>query len=355
MSQEKPEGAFEKFATHLSVKLDESHLPTDAKLGFKSTVGFYGGKLKTDQGNRMFFDMTDVNLFYDMTGLVSRFDQWGDPALRVWDEHISRNVVLLARKRPQYFLNSLPFESLLLQKTKKSKRYRDTKLEITEHAENLGLGDYYDLHPKGIEIKWPATFMEGLALQDIFRADLIGSPVLDPIDRFQALAAATEYVSEVHNQHGGIGEVLPSDIIFQAHQDSTVSDPVLNIPDIIYNPNKRFGEREQRAMDLLDFMFSIAVEEFRRSSGNWDSVREALDLVVGNYEQKKVIAAVNMFAKRGRLVLDGDSVSLGLPDNLSTKLRSVFGKLHNPYRLGVNRDMAAPLRTAIIDASTPNG
>lgn len=104
------------------------------------------------------------------------------------------------------------------------------------------------MHEKGIEIKDTELYTKGLLLQDIYRADLIDSEEVKGFDRFQTLQQAGIYLRNMHDKAGGIGEVLASDIIFKEHENGQVAEPVLNMPDIVYNKEKNIGKKEKRLL-----------------------------------------------------------------------------------------------------------
>lgn len=296
-------------------------------LGYESMVGIFGGKLTRDSEDK---------LVYDTTGVVSKFDRFGDPRLREIDDHIGKkNRWQVLKRHPKWFWRHyFPIHAL---KTPETKRYRGKKEETMAHIKQLGLEDYYGQHPNGIEIKKPEIYTSGVNLFDIWRSDQIHSPLLDKIDRFKALKQAAQYVRSVHDNHGGIGELLANDIIFQDHaEDGTVSNPVLNLPDIVYNPRKNFGRHEQRATDMLDFMVGMSTEELRRS-GDWDQVQKVLSTIKDGYgpedPQDSVIKWTGLLARRGRLTLEEHSLS----------------KIHNFPRLGLTKGISARLRQTIID------
>lgn len=304
-----PERSVEGIGRKVQGIVNESRMPTE---GFESTVGIYGGKLGTDPEGRM---------VYDIRGLISKADRFGDPKLRTYDEHLVRKPLKLLRRYPKWFFQFIH---------PGPKRYRGTQQQMLAHINELGLNEYYGPHPQGIEVKKPEVFRKGLVLQDILRQDLINLDGLKRIDRFQALATATQYVRAIHNQFGAIGELLSSDIIFQTREGDMVKAPVLNIPDIVYNPNKQFGRTEQKATDMLDFLVSVGVEELRYS-GNLNEVKKALEVIVENYGDRQVIHATASLAKRGRLTMHGLAFNL-----------------HNRYRIGKN-DFADPLRQVVVE------
>ena len=270
--------------------------------------------------------MTDPagQLVFDMRGLVSHLDRWGDTFLRIFDE-----------KFPPQRLSPL--------------RYRGTPQEIADHCAQLGLASLYGLHPWGIVVKSPDVLWHGVALQDIWQANSPERKHLGKVDRFAALAMAVEYVNNLHATGGAIGELLPSDIIFQSTNESSVGKPVLNICDIIFNKGYPVSQVEQQATDLLDFFFSIGFAEWGRS-GDWQMMEKALQIVTGSYRNKPVLSKVHEFAKEGRLVIPGDEKMLGQRVIL-TLLVKPWCALHNQVRLGYQQGVVGQLRQMII-AST---
>ncbi|MBI4143139.1 hypothetical protein HY480_04665 [Candidatus Uhrbacteria bacterium] len=312
--------------------VQESQLPTRETLGYESTVGTYGGKLTTDP---------DGKLVYDVRGVTSHIDRWGDAILRTFDEHVLREPLRLLRSHPRWFFRFL---------VPGAKRCRGTPAEITANAERLGLGDAYGQHTWGVEIKQPAIYRHGRPLQDIYRADLIGNTDLARIDRFQALGDAAAYLRGIHDRaNGGVGEVLPSDVIFRDVADDRAVAPILNLPDIVWNPEKHIGVLDQRATDLLDFLASIAVEERRRSPGDDAAVQRALRTILDHYGDRATIAMTRSFAGRGRLTLRGDEDILALPDTVTTSARALTAQ-HNFARTSIRSDFAGEIRTHLIAA-----
>lgn len=306
-----------------------------SNLGYKSMAEIFGGKLTTDEDGKM---------VYDKRGLVSTLDRIGDPRVREVDDHVSnKDKLSVWRRNKRWFFrhyftlhHARPFAK------PEGKRYRAGKEETMAHIKQLGLEDYYGEHSHGFEVKKPEIFTNGVNLFDIWRSDQIHSPLLDKVDRFEALKQAVQYVRSVHDNHGGIGELLANDIIFQDHaEDGTVSNPVLNLPDIVYNPRKNFGRHEQRATDMLDFMVGMSTEELRRS-GDWDQVQKVLTTIKDGYgpedPQDSVIKWTGLLARRGRLTLEENGLS----------------KIHNFARLGLTKGISARLRQTIIDTCLSN-
>lgn len=324
--QEEEKGYFDRLRKAIQGKVNESRL---SNTDYQSTVGVYGGKLVLDSEGR---------LVYDTRGLVSKVDRSGDAVLRTYDEHLVKKPWELLKRHPRWFFRFL---------APGPKRYRGTRQEIMENIERLGLTEYYGPHQNGIEIKKPEVYTKGVALQDIYRADLIDSDKLKEINRFEALASASQYISKIHTEHGGIGELVPGDIIFQDEKEGAAQNPVLNLPDIVYNKEKNIGEKEKKATDLLDFLASIGTEELRRSE-DWQEVEKALKIILENYADQKVIALTASFARRGRLTLQGDTEILNLPNTFTKKKRFVFSQ-HNKARLGTKTNFEARLRQTIIE------
>lgn len=311
-------------------RTNESTLPTLEGLGYKSTVGIWGGKLIEDNEGK---------LIYQTTGFISRMDREGDTILRTFDEHIAKRPLQLLKKHPKWFLRHFLPNPL---------RYRGTPQEIAHNARRLGLGEVYVLHPKGIEIKRPEVYKKGIALQDIYRAEEINSSLLKGINRFAALAEAAKYIRSIHDQFGAVGELLPNDIIFQSIENGHVQKPILNLPDEIYNPKKEITETAKKATDLLDFLVSIGFEELRKSD-SLTEVQKAIKTILENYNDSTVIKTVESFAKRGRLVMVGDEQIINLPNTFFKRNRALFA-IHNKARLSFHEDITAHLRDMIIES-----
>jgi hypothetical protein len=258
-----------KIRDSVNEKVNESRIPTE---DFESTVGIYGGKMETEDDNK---------LVWNNEGIISKIDKFGDKDL----------------------------------------------------------------------------YLKGLPLQDLYRADLINSDKVEGFDRFQALAESGKYLRRIHDEHGGIGEVLAGDIIFKNHEDGKVGEQILNMPDIVFNKKKNIGEKEKKTIDILDFIMSIGAEEFRRSEGDFDSVKRAMSTILENYNDKAVIRLVKSYIKRGRLTMLGDKTSsaVNLPeDNFTTKNRGIFTK-HNEARVINDKDLEASLKSVGLEVCEETG
>jgi len=305
--------------------VNESRIPTE---DYESTLGIYGGKIKIEEDGKM---------VWNNKGVVSKIDKWGDAILRTYDEHVVKDLGKLIKHHPKLLFQFL---------APGPKRYRGSKEEIFENIKRLGLEDTYGLHENGIEIKDQELYRKGLPMQDIFRSDLIDSDKVKGFDRFQALAESAKYLRKIHDEHGGIGEAGMGDIIFKKHENGQVGEPILNMPDIVFNKEKNIGEKEKKATDMLDFIISIGAEEFRRSEGNLNSVKEAMKKVLENYNDEGVINLVKSYIKRGRLTLSGDrdTETVHLPkETFTTKNRGIFTK-HNEARIVNNRSLETSLK-----------
>lgn len=305
--------------------VNESKIPTE---DYESTVGVYGGKMETEEDGKM---------VWNNKGMVSKIDKWGDAILRTYDDHVVKDLGELLKRHPKLFFQFL---------APGTKRYRGSKEEIFENIKRLGLEDTYGLHKNGIEIKDQDLYKKGLPLQDIYRSDLINSDKVNGFDRFQALAESGKYLRKIHDEHGGIGEANIGDIIFKKHENGQVGEPVLNMPDIVFNEEKNIGEKEKKATDMLDFIISVGAEEFRSSEGDLNGVKQAMKKVLENYNDKSVINLMKSYIKRGRLTLSGDreSEAVNLPkDTFTTKNRGAFTK-HNEARIVNNRSLEASLK-----------
>ena len=322
------EGLFGRIREKVNSKMNEDRLPSAE---YRSTVGVYGGKIEYDQEGRMVLDRR---------GIVSKIDKTGDAILRTVDEHVVKEPGKLLRMHPKAALKFLFNPG--------TKRYRGSNEEVLENAERLGLSEYYGPHENGIEIKKPEVFTHGVHLQDVYNADLIGSEKLEAVNRFQALAEAAKYARDLHDNHGAVGELNMFHFLFQKDEGGKVSDPILYMPDIVWNKNKVTSEKDKKTTDMLDFLSSVFVAELRRSQ-NSEDVDRALDTVVSNYGDKDIISLVEAFIKRGRLTLQGDTEVVNLPDTVTKKVRGIFGQ-HNKARLGSKTEIEGEMKQNIIDA-----
>ncbi|MDD2681215.1 MAG: hypothetical protein PHE20_03955 [Patescibacteria group bacterium] len=321
-----------KIRDSVNKTVNESRLPSE---DYESSVGVYGGKLRMMEG--------DNKMVWDNSGVVSKIDRFGDAVLRNYDEHLVRNVGEILKRDPKLFFKFI---------MPGAKRFRGNKEEILNNIKRLGLEGVYGDNEKGIEIKDQSLYRDGLALQDIMRSDIIDSDKLNRVDRFQALESAGAYLHQIHDQHGAVGEVLPSDFIFKQDEAGEIKETVLNLPDIIFNPDKNIGEREQKATDMLDFIISSGAEEFRRSEGDLAIVKKAMGSILNAYGDKYVIALVKSYLKRGRLTLMGDQqfADAGLDsDSFTTKARTIFTK-HNEARMGSSdKNMETSLKKVALE------
>lgn len=257
--------------------------------------------------------------------------------ITTYDEHVVKDLGELFKRHPKLFFKFL---------APGTKRYRGSKEEIFENIKRLGLEDTYGLHEDGIEIKGQDLYRKGIALQDIYRADLIHSETLDGLNRYDALSESGRYLRKVHDEYGGVGEILVSDIIFRANEEGVLSEPKLNIPDIVFNKDKDIGDKEKKATDILDFIINVGAEEFRVAEGDLASVKEAMTKVLDAYNDKDVIKLVKSYIKRGRLTLSGDrgSRAVNIPqETFTTKNRGLFSK-HNEARVVNNKSLESSLK-----------
>jgi hypothetical protein len=327
-AKEEPRESFLRKAIEKTIQrtVNESRLPSE---GYESTVGVYGGKIKTEDGK----------MVLDRRGIVSKIDKAGDAVLRTFDEHVVKDPWKLLKMHPKWALKFL---------APGPKRYRGSNEEVLENVERLGLSDLYGSHKNGIEIKNPEVFKKGVHLQDIYRADAIGSEKLEGIDRFQALGEAAKYARKMHDEHGAVGELNVFHFMFQRVENGQVKDPTLYIPDIVWNKEKSTSEVDKKTTDMLDFVSSAFVEEFRRSKSMEDA-EKALDTILDNYGDSGIISMIESFVKRGRLTLQGDKEILNLPNTITKKARGIFAQ-HNKARIGSKTDFEGTMKGKIIES-----
>lgn len=220
--------------------------------GYKSTVAIFGGRLR---------QLRYGGLLFDQSGFVSRLDRFGDAIVRRWDDAVEWY---------QGWLSLLKGSSL---------RRRGNPREVYENIVRLGLMGVYCPHPKGVELRDIRFFEAVVALQDIFRV-----PELSHINRRIAVGNASLYLSQLHASADYIGEVLPSDFLFTSVVGGIASKPILNVPDIV-GVTDEIGTL--RCLDLLDFVFSIAFEEYRRSR-DLAETRAIVSVALNSYRLRSV-------------------------------------------------------------------
>jgi hypothetical protein len=336
----------------------KNRLPSEQ---YQSTVGVYGGKIESTPDGKMVYSINQ--------GFFNKIDVAGDKFLRRFDDHVAKEPWKMLTTHPKEFLNVV-FKS-------EPMRHRGTKEEIGANIQRLGLSEYYSLSERGIEIKKPEVFTQGIAIKDIFRADQINSPVLKDIDRFQALAEETKYLKSVHEKYGAAGDFI-DDVMFQKKDGARVSEPVLNIPDVVLTPSQRHMARlelenasqmkkakakelgisvenvqldeseqnaveqkvkeriskDQKATDVAELLTWTAFEEFRRSNDPL-SVGKAMTTIIENYNDPVILSITRSFIRRGRPTLAGEEMDKGIT------------ALHNKVHLGANKEKSAEVRSII--------
>lgn len=344
-----------------TLKGGESSEIKNTKYGYDSTVRPYGYTLQT---------LPDGAVVYNPAGILNKVDRVGDMLTRTVDDNLvaepgkmaRRDIRVLGRNikdRFDYWRGkkdekpSSAHSRLVDIVTSGPKRYRGEPSAIAHNADRLGVGEYYKLHEKGIQLTDPTLLTEGINLQDIFRSE---APELQKIDRFDALEKAGDYLGRLHREHGALGEVHSQNFIFRNLDESEtiVNEPVLGFPNIVPNPDKYTDERlrtwnEPKAVDLLDFLMVASTEELRKS-GSWANVEKAMESVLKGYNDSVMARDTEELAKRGRLTLvtDKQTAVLELPDTVTTKLRGLFS-WHNQVRLDARKDNAKILRQLVID------
>lgn len=345
--------------------------------GYESSLGFYGGSVKKDDEGKVVFDMRA-----GLDKKVDTFDRFGDPRVRSIDEHTANAGLFLGRaarvwkNRATGLLEAVKLKDKSEAKKhsedtwekNKSKwdnkpaaqniaprsllklsaegfgngyalRYRGTPQEISENADRLGLSEYYGAHPWGIEIKKPEIYSQGISLYDIIVAQKEGKIPLQDIDRNQALGEAAKYAREVHDKHGAIGELLTMDIQFQNAEGGVVSNPVLGLPDIVWNNDATMSETAKKATDIMDFVVNTSFWE-HKAGINPEEIQKDLDTILASYDDPQVIRAVRSFVN---------------PDRRSKKPtlpgENKLGILHNVARLGADKDHTSNVRRDVFSAT----
>lgn len=347
------------------------------KQGYETSNGFFGGTIKQDGQGKAVFDMRPG--FYKA---IDTFDRFGDPRVRSIDEHAA-NAGLFLRHAGRVWKNrAVGLAETLKLKTKSeaqkktdatwqenkhkwaskekgqnvaprsllklaaegfgkgySLRYRGNPDEITENIDRLGLTEYYGRHPWGIEIKKPETYTDGVSLYDIVVAKKEGKTPLEEIDHSQALAEAAKYIRQVHDQHGPIGELLVMDIQFQSCEGNKALNPVLGIPDIVWNTEATSSETAKKATDIMDFLVNVDFWE-RKAGTDPEVIQQELDTILENYGDESVIRAIRSFVNPDR-----KSKKPTLPGE------SKLATLHNNVRLGSEKQWTSDVRQDVFDAT----
>lgn len=355
--------------------------------GYPTEVTTYGGFFVSLDDGTMVYDtrVTPSSLSGAPRAFSNLTSQVGDKYLRSFDDHVARNPVALLKRSLKMPPIHSPADAVkavditlrrfseTLQTLSTPKRKRSVKF-IPANIKRLGLEEYYAPHAWGIEIKKPEIFTKGFCLHDILRSDVIQTKapdskayLLDGIDRNDAIAQAGEYVRKIHDQYGPIGEVHTADIQFQKREGNRVLDPVLHIPDMNYvhtSPNTPTRQITEKATDMLDFMAIVGSEVYRRARDEGENpnetMRESLGILARSYGDSQVLDTIEMFVRRGRLVLPGDKSSYenenwktpyGKDSLLGKFTRKIAGKAHNAFRLGItDSTYSSDLKQSIIEA-----
>lgn len=359
--------------------------------GYDTSLPFYGGTVKTikeDGREKIIYDMSPT---INLRGIINEFDRLGDRRVRSTDEHIAdsharlksllRKTSLKARRTaemvgvknkseeqqtredawiqsrkqwdaketaqkvaPRSLLKT--FSEGFIKGYSLRHRHIGTPQQIADNIHRLGLDEYYAAHAKGIEFKKPEIYTEGISLYDLVIADKEGKVPLQGIDRNQALSETAKYVREVHDNHGGIGELLIHDIQFQKRDGDKVSEPVLGLPDIVWNEKTTLSETAKKATDMLDFLMNVSFWE-RKVGISAEEIKHDLDTIIKSYGDVKVMQAVRAFAnpdrKGKRLTLPGEGGNGGV--------FRMPSESHNVARLGAEKQWSSEVRQSVFNAA----
>lgn len=305
--------------------------------GRNSTVKFYGGEIKQEDGKTIF----------DMRGLVSNFDRIGDVVVRAGDDHVIKNPVKMLIRHPKAALKAI---------MSTGKRFRVfDKEKFDGHYKKFGLDDYYAGHKNGIEIKKPEILTKGYNLQDVYKMPELG------IDRFAAAGEAAKYLRQLHDKaNAGLGDVVVSDFIFEKKEGNKVSEPVMFIPNVIYDSEKKTSVIDQKATDLMELITSAGIEEYKQSH-NWDEAKRVVKMILENYHTEaddklepgegkqhlSVTAVVRSFVKRGRLNLTGEKPKAGT-SKIGSRVKTV-ASWHNAAHMQVPAEHSVGLREVLTE------
>jgi len=318
--------------------LGQNRLPYNEEYNYQTSVRSFGYSVKT---------LPDNSILFDRSGTINKIDRIGDPFLRTHgDDGTIKRPLETLRRHPKMLLRRL---------MSGPKRSRGEPAAVANNAKRLGLDSVYQPSPdgRGIIVLKPEVFTKGINLQDIYNVE---NSALQEIDRVAAAKTAADYIHQIHEQYGAIGELHVTDIIFQQKEGNKVSNPILNLPDIVFNPSKYSKEdlvrkTEPKAIDVFELLLALGVEEYKKTS-DWEKAGEVMKSATEGYGDKTVLEAVGSFAKRGRLTLPGDESFLNLPNTITTKLKPLTS-LHNQERLGPRKETSTKLRELVIQYCTP--
>jgi len=315
----------------------ESHLHN---IYYQSQAEISGGKMVVEKDQLTGKDQ----VILETTAHSNKTDIKRDKMVRAFDDNVVREPLKMLIKHPRELLKRLPGKV-------EAKRYRaQTPAETYKIVEKLGLTNYFGPHEKGLIFKHPEILSEGTSLLDIFRQDVIGNTELRKIYRSQAIQSATEYIKQIHNERkSGFGDLRILNIIFQKREGERVSNPTLLLPNVQYNPNLNIPLKEQKATDLIDFIFSIGAEEDRWTQGNSINITNAIDMVLNTYNEPDIIHLIKSYMKRGRLTMQAEGNLVQRPDSLILDLLRPILSMNNKQRMKAGAATSAGLRRLIIE------
>lgn len=362
--------------------LGRRSLPTQETQGYESNLAFWGGTLKDDPTGKKVLDMRPG---FDKP--IDTIDRFGDRRVRSAEDHganaelFRRNAGRVWRRRVDGVLEALKIKSKSNEQKQmdatwaKNKhkwdekesaqklaprsllklaaegyakgyaaRYRGTPEEITNNINRLGLQEYYGPHQWGIELKKPEIFTNGISLYDVFLAESKGKEPLIGIDRNQAVGEAAKYLRQVHDMHGAVGEFLIFDVQFQRKEGNNVYNPVLGVPDIVWNKDTTMTETTKRATDVLDFLVNVAFWE-RKIGTQPEAIQKELDTILDSYGDLQVIQAVRAFINPDR-----KSKKMTLPGEENSGMRFPSTE-HSKTRVGAEKQWAEDVRQEVFNAA----
>lgn len=196
---------------------------------------------------------------------------------------------------------------------KKGMRKKADENGIEKNIRELGLSSHFDLVRAGGAVtvrEKTEDYKKGALLDDLLRKGASDS-YLKNFDGVAAIKAATQMVADVHaKSNRGIGELLGNDIVLQV-KDGQIKGARLTLPDMDYESHVAVDE--QKAMDLLDFCFSVGSAGMQR--GGEPEAKKFIEAVLKTYPHANVKAVMK------KLLADGKP----------------HATMHNKTRLGFDR------------------
>lgn len=313
----------------INQRMKQDFLP----MGYPTLVKVYGFHPVKRKGHVVFTHGEPVK--HPVKHLINTVDRLADRKIRQVDDNRASNPQAIIDRIYRQDTSRFKVGSMVKAATRLlfpgAMRYRGRFAKIAEHARNLGLpyGSEKDMvgRTTGIINYDSQMYDHGVVFYDILRGQTkaLHEPHTEPgqfliqdahiinrngsitdlhqIDPLQAISQASRYLGDLHFR-GGVGTYMGTSVIFQNVENNIASEPVLNIPDIVWNPKKHFSEQLKKATDVVDYLYYVGFASMQLFEKNgqpqWDGLQKAIDVAVAEYPDTQVLHTVQSLLKRGR-------------------------------------------------------